>query len=406
MFATERMYELAFQFKGAKLWQQLYDDEVFAVKLSDGEIGYCSVMGKMGDHFALGLYIGDEGYQSYRLLLDADHESLDDAAMGNLMTSQSCLQCSFENKDMLSDEELDEVRHYAREHEKPLRGKNAFPQFTKYQTGRFPWRFRKSEEEAQICDALSAAIALKKMLCQYSKGELGLCSLREEPQKIPMLAYEGGRWIIKYTKLPSSAMRYPELQFTNEVMAARLKRKKKTGIWECGTMRLPTAVQEEGHEEEAPYYPLALVYVELGAELLQQPIVTDGEDSAEMMNDFAAQMLGGDSLPQILYCRDDRCFALLKDLCDKAGIQIERTDKMEALDGVLQELLEHMAGDEDSLSEEEELTQLIEALSQMSDNELRSAPPEIVNLLYSLAEAEALPDELSERIKKLFRRKR
>ena len=206
--------------------------------------------------------------------------------------------------------------------------------------------------------------------------------------------------------LLSSAMRYPELQFTNEVMAARLKRKKKTGIWECGTMRLPTAVQEEGHEEEAPYYPLALVYVELGAELLQQPIMTDGEDSAEMMNDFAARMLDRDSLPQILYCRDDRCFALLKDLCDKAGIRIERTDKMEALDGVLQELLEHMAGDEDSLSEEEELTQMIEVLSQMSDNELRSAPPEIVNLLYSLAEAEALPDELSERIKKLFRRKR
>ena len=126
MFATERMYELAFQFKGARLWQQLYDDEVFAVKLSDGEIGYCSVMGKMGDHFALGLYVGDEGYQSYQLLLDADHDAMDDVEMGFLMTSQNCLQCSFENKDLLSEEELDEVRDYAKEHEKPLRGKMLF----------------------------------------------------------------------------------------------------------------------------------------------------------------------------------------------------------------------------------------------------------------------------------------
>ena len=39
--ATERMYELAFQYKGIKLWQQLYDDELFAVRLSDGAIGYC-----------------------------------------------------------------------------------------------------------------------------------------------------------------------------------------------------------------------------------------------------------------------------------------------------------------------------------------------------------------------------
>ena len=30
--ATERMYELAFQYKGTKLWQQLYDDELFAVR--------------------------------------------------------------------------------------------------------------------------------------------------------------------------------------------------------------------------------------------------------------------------------------------------------------------------------------------------------------------------------------
>ena len=35
--ATERMYEMAFQYKGTKLWQQLYNDELFAVRLSDGK---------------------------------------------------------------------------------------------------------------------------------------------------------------------------------------------------------------------------------------------------------------------------------------------------------------------------------------------------------------------------------
>ena len=396
---------MAFQFKGVKLWQQLYDDEVFAVKLSDGEIGYCSVMGRMGDHFALGLYVGDEGYQSYRLLLDADHESLDDVAMGNLMTSQSCLQCSFENKDMLSDEELDEVRQYAQEHDKPLRGRNAFPQFTKYRAGRFPWRYDANVDEVRICDALSASVALKKVLRQYSKEELGLCSLRENPKKIPMLAYEGNRWSVKYTILPSAALTYPEPLFSNEVLAARLKRKKKTEIWECGTLRLPTAIQEEGHEDEAPYYPLALVYVELGTELVQQPIVTEGEDAEEMMNEFAVQLQDSDRLPKTIYCGDDRCFALLKDLCGKAGIQIERTDELEALDEVLQDLLEHMADDEDDLSPEEELAELTGALMRMSDTELRAAPPEIVNMLYSLVEAGELPDELSKRIRQLFRRK-
>ena len=47
--ATERMYELAFRYKKAKLWQRMFDSELFAVKLSDGKIGYCSIMGRMGE---------------------------------------------------------------------------------------------------------------------------------------------------------------------------------------------------------------------------------------------------------------------------------------------------------------------------------------------------------------------
>lgn len=32
---TEKMYELAFRFRDTKLWQKLYDDEMFAVRLTD-----------------------------------------------------------------------------------------------------------------------------------------------------------------------------------------------------------------------------------------------------------------------------------------------------------------------------------------------------------------------------------
>ena len=124
--AREKMYELAFQYKDTKLWQRLYDDEMFAVRLTDGEIGYCSVMGMMGEHLALGLYVGNRGYQSFRLLLDTEFELLDNVEMGILLTEQDCLQCSFEKKDMLSDEELLEARKYASLHGRALRGKTLF----------------------------------------------------------------------------------------------------------------------------------------------------------------------------------------------------------------------------------------------------------------------------------------
>ena len=61
----DSLYETAFRFKSEKLWKKLYDNQIFAVQLSNGEIGYCTIMGALGEHLALGLYIGEKGYQTY-----------------------------------------------------------------------------------------------------------------------------------------------------------------------------------------------------------------------------------------------------------------------------------------------------------------------------------------------------
>ena len=46
----DRMYELAFKFRDTKLWNYVYEDELFAVKLSDGRFAFCSIMGNSGQH--------------------------------------------------------------------------------------------------------------------------------------------------------------------------------------------------------------------------------------------------------------------------------------------------------------------------------------------------------------------
>ena len=52
--STEKMFDLAFAYKKSKLWKRLYDSELFAVRLPNGKTGYCSVMGMLGEHNALG----------------------------------------------------------------------------------------------------------------------------------------------------------------------------------------------------------------------------------------------------------------------------------------------------------------------------------------------------------------
>ena len=65
-------YDLAYTFKKSKLWQLIREQQIFAVRLPDGQIGYCLIMGQNGEHMALSLHIGAEGFSSYRRLNDMD----------------------------------------------------------------------------------------------------------------------------------------------------------------------------------------------------------------------------------------------------------------------------------------------------------------------------------------------
>ncbi len=402
--ASEKMYDLAFQYKATKLWKILYDDELFAVRLPDGETGYCCVMGMLGDHIALSLYVGEDGYLSYRELLEAAIDPTDYIAAGELLTYQDCLQCSFENKDMLSGEELEEVRRYAKVREKPLRGKNAFPQFTKYRPGRYPWHYDSEMDERRICEVLSAAIALEKLLQGHTKQELQLHSLREGFKAIPLLSRDGDRWIVNDTTLPEVTRKYPAPVMRNEILTARLRRMKKGGTWECGTMRLSTPVQEE--DDMAPYFPMVLVSIDRQEGHVFPPVITDGEDAAEIANKFAADLLTT-ACPKSIRAGDDRCFAILEDLCKKTGIRLTRENHLDALGEAMQALFFGHDQDEDEnegeMPSSEELEGFCDALMAMRDGELKQMPAHMVNMLLDMADWGLVPDKLARRLRKLFR---
>ena len=400
---TEKMYELAFQYKSTKLWQQLYDDELFAVQLENGEIGYCSIMGELGDHIALGLYVGDSGYQSYRFLLDQPHQVDDDILMGALLTSQECLQCSFENKDMLSDEELEEVRAYAAAHDKPLRGKNAFPQFTKYRPGRYPWHFDSPVDEQKICTALSAAIALKKMLRGHQKYELGLASVREGASKVPLLVQQESRWIIKFAALPDARMSYPLTEWQDEMTTVRIKKLRKRGTLQCGVMRLPSPVQDEEKQDEAPYFPLVLVCLNLVSGVLLRPILSKTGDGLDMAARFAEMILSAKAAPERVELRDEQTKAILSDFCGKAGIQAAIADDLSDMDDAMLQMMYRMEPDTDTEDEVEQVEDLCEMLMQMRDGELKQLPEEMVLMLLDLDEDGLIPEVLGKRLRRIFR---
>ena len=50
MILTDSMLDAAFRFRETEAWKTLDDSNVFAVRLSDGQTVYCSIMGYGGEH--------------------------------------------------------------------------------------------------------------------------------------------------------------------------------------------------------------------------------------------------------------------------------------------------------------------------------------------------------------------
>ena len=94
--ASDKLYELAFVYKKTKLWKKLWDNEMFAIKFSDGEIGYVSIMGKGGTYTAIAVYVGDDGFRSFRKIGEDDAEFCSFFKGREHLIQQNCLQVAFE----------------------------------------------------------------------------------------------------------------------------------------------------------------------------------------------------------------------------------------------------------------------------------------------------------------------
>lgn len=122
----DRLFELAFQYKKTKLWKKLWDSQIFAVRFSDGGIGYCSVMGMNGELNAIAVYPGQEGLDSLRLIYE-DVPALDELAHMERLHCQDCMMLSFMNKSELNPRDIEELEAYCKKSGISPRGKNAFP---------------------------------------------------------------------------------------------------------------------------------------------------------------------------------------------------------------------------------------------------------------------------------------
>ena len=422
---SDAHYELAFALRKAKPWKKLYDSQIFAVRHSDGQTSYCSVMGHNGDHLALALYPGESGLHSLISIYNSDYETVEPYLQYETLLSQDCLMVSFQNKSEITDKALDELNAYCRAHGLRLRGANAFPLFERFRPHYYPWHIEDEANQLHMLEGLQAAMDVCRRLETQPPEALGLVAGPISGREIPLLVRKEDGFAWQTTTARNTYSRtYAAAVLTDELALARAKQaKRRTDEWGCAIIMhteptAPKGTPKGEQPQSAPFFPYLLLIVSLETGLIIDMFMADNpEDYAPCFTQELLRFIAEKGKPRRLLCKDARTLAFLTPLASRLGLNLKRQDAVEALDDALMKytqsyspLAEGIYPDEEDDGEDNDMTDDValaflhalittpEALRRIPDDKLRD--------LLALATSGLLPFELCQTLRAELERRR
>jgi len=326
-----KLYEEATEFKKLQPWKWLYDMDLICVENpKDGTVGYCSVMGRGGDHYALGVYLGDKGLMGFIEVLDQEG-----IPNHQVMHYQDCLMASFEDRVLLSPQDRKEIKSLGLS----FRGRNAWPVFRRHEEGYHPWYI--NEEE---CVFLTHALEQTRFVAtRVKEGKLpmdmerGQTILRRSKGQGEHLEWESVK-----IQLDIPHREYQPLIIEDEMLIKKLKNAKSLGggHLEVDCCFLPGMIQKK--RTDRPYYPKAFLIAdhETGMILKFETYGSKEEDVNMTMNTMI-QFCLEIGVPKKIIVRSAFMQNVLSDFCRISGIEIQLSTRLPAID----EMMEAMSRD-------------------------------------------------------------
>ena len=320
---SEKLFLLAMEYKKTKLWTQILEDQLFAVPLSGNRTGYVSIMGRLGEHNALALYIGEKGLRSYHILHTPLEGEDPELFYSPGIQNNHCLQLAFLSKEEASDEEIQTVRSYARTHNIKLTGKLAYPVLCKFEAGRMMQPLQTDQESDDLQKAIEAAIYFAQGPLITGYNLTAAESITMNSQEIVLLEKESDHYRTKLVPLPHiEPYIYPAGLTYDELAGTKIKRLKKTETWR---MRLVSPFSPMPWEnDEELIYPTLLVVI--NAKTHQQipvrPVAYYENRTDVMLNVLMEAILDNSRCPARIEITDHFTEALLHKWCDDMGIKL------------------------------------------------------------------------------------
>lgn len=328
-----RLYEAAARIKEIAPWEWLMEDDLFGVQNPEtSEFGFVSVMGTLGEHFAISVYLGPEGLYGFWNLEEA-------GPMGNpeQILEIPQLQASFEDRNELEQQDRDLIKQLGLK----FRGRQAWPMFRSYRPGFVPW-FLEAAEVRFLTHVLeqAAEVALR------SQADPDLLEPPDDDtylMRVPQPAGDDLVWTDQLMAVPPPQPTPISLRMDMQALAALKSAPRGRQTLEADFFLLPMATQEE--RGARPYYPYMLLMVEqqsgmiLGSEMLKpEPTLMDMWGLIPL--NVAQQLYRMGVLPKEIKTRSSLLLQLLQPLANDLGFKLKESQKLSKLDSAKEFLLQ------------------------------------------------------------------
>lgn len=319
-----RLYQAAIRVKEMAPWNWMTESDLFGVENPEtGELGFVSVMGTLGEHYAIAVYSGPEGLYGFWALYDAGPSAAPEEVL-----EIAQLQASFEDRGVLTDKDRDLIKELGLK----FRGRQAWPMFRSYRPGYFPWYLEASEVRF-LTHVLEQTVDVAPRVVNHP--EL-LDPTDDEHYLVRVCREENGAstWEDQVVEVPEPEP--PTIAIPMDVESLkRLKRLRRTQVTlEMDFFLFPARIGERG---ERPHYLYTLMIVDtrtgivLGHELLEaEPTVAEMYGKVPLT--VVHHLLGMKMLPTGVRVRTAKLFRLLQLLQEDLGFELECKSFMPTLD--------------------------------------------------------------------------
>ena len=309
------LYEAMQRIKETAPWQWLHEQDIFVVENPESkELGFVSVMGAIGEHYSIAVYLGEEALAQFWEF----QETEPDMFAFQKLFEMPHLQASFEDREFLYDEDREIIKKLSLS----FRGKAAWPLFRSYKPGFFPW-FLSAEEARFLTHVLEQTVDVS-LRAQKDPSTLlpeeGAYLLRKSIKKGDALDWQDETWeeyFFDYADI--------EPQVDEFVLQKLADAPKKYLTLEFDMFMLPQPAREG---DEKPYYPYLLLLIDANSGLIVNqeaipPLPDLKSMQAQLASHVAQLLLNSSTSTSRIHVDSDLFLELLAPLKDVAGITIE-----------------------------------------------------------------------------------